>query len=84
MRTTIDIQDNLLRQAKVLAAANGCKLADVVNEAVQALITNRLAKPKRTAKPKGFKIKPYGGSGVKAGVDLSNNALLLDIMDGLR
>lgn len=41
MRTTIDLNDELLRKAKRLAADEGVTLKDVVERAVRALVERR-------------------------------------------
>ena len=41
MRTTIDIDEPLLRQAKAKAALEGKKLKDVVNEALEELLLSK-------------------------------------------
>lgn len=76
MRTTVSIDDDLLRQAKVRAAEEGRTLSDIVNESLRERFVRRAA-----VEP--WKPVTFRGNGVRPGVDLTNNAALLDLMDGL-
>lgn len=61
MRTTIDISESLLRKAKAKAALEGRKLTDVVNEALEDLLSAGpgLENPSRTL-PKNVRIDTVG------------------------
>lgn len=80
MRTTITIEDRLLRQAKQQAAMENCTLGDVVNHALRS----RLAEDLRSRKDRLEErpLKTYGGAGLQPGVDLSDSAALGELMDG--
>ena len=41
MRTTVIIDDVLLREAKQVAARSGCTLSDLINQALGAALTKR-------------------------------------------
>ena len=71
MRTTINIDDQLLLSAKHRAVERGVSLASII-EAVQA----------QERKP--IRLITASGSGVKPGVDLDNGRALLDLMDDRR
>ena len=77
MRTTIRLDDNLLRRAKAVAAANGTSLNQVIEDAVRAALAARTP----AARVKEPDLPTYGGRGLRAGVDLDDNATLLDVMD---
>lgn len=76
MRTTIRLDDALLRDAKSIAAKAGRSLNDFIADAVQAAIRS-------SSQPTGSVEIPVfrGGRGVHAGVNLDSNAALLDLMD---
>lgn len=76
MRTTIRLDDALLRQAKAAAAASGRSLNDLIVDAVRAAIAGR-SRVVRVAEP----LPTYKGRGLQAGVDLDDSAALLDLMD---
>jgi hypothetical protein len=75
MRTTIRLDDALLRQAKAAAAASGRSLNDLIVDAVRAALSARPS-PKRVAE-----IPTFRGRGLQPGVDLDNSAGLLQLMD---
>ena len=77
MRTTIDINDGLLRAAKSRAARDRRTLKAVVEQALREL----LAGPARAAAD-GPPIPVFRGQGVQPGVDLTDNAALEDRMNG--
>ncbi len=76
MRTTIRLEDHLLREAKAQAARAGRSLNDFIEEAVRAALHND---------GRSQPVPPLplfrGGRGLRAGVDLDSNAALLDMMD---
>ncbi len=76
MRTTIRLDDSLLREAKARAASGGRSLNDFIEEAVRLAV---LASAPSDAAP----IIPVftGGRGVRPGVNLDSHADLLDVMD---
>jgi len=59
MRTTISIQDSLLKQAKRQAAKENCTLGDIVNDALRS----RLVEDSRFRESLGEDppLKTYGG-----------------------
>jgi hypothetical protein len=79
MRTTIKLDDELLIQAKAVAARTGRTLADVIEEAVRESFARR-----RNAR-QGLEVPAlptFGSGGLRPGVDLDDSATLLDVMDG--
>jgi Arc/MetJ family transcription regulator len=76
MRTTIDIGDELLRQAKKRAANEGVPLRNVVESALRSYLA---AQRKRG----GYKLRWRTERGrVQPGVNLDDRDALFDLMDG--
>ena len=81
MRTTIRLDDALLRQAKQLAAERGETLTATIEQGLRLVLAN--AQKRHTRKRIDLPVSRVGG-GTLAGVDLSNSAALLDRMEGRR
>lgn len=81
MKTTLDINDALLRNAKALAAQQRTSLTRVIEEGLQLRL--RAGSGVQTArKSRGPVIPVYRGrGGLVAGVDPLSNKALLDAMD---
>lgn len=80
MRTTVNIQDDLLAQARERAAREGKSVGALINDALQA----ELRRAERTDDPaRREPVITFRGQGVRPGVDLNSMADLLDAMDGL-
>jgi hypothetical protein len=77
MRTTIRIDDQLLAEAKQLAARTGQTLTAVIEDALRQM----LAQQKQIADRPPVKLLTVSGQGLQAGVDLDDSAALLDLMD---
>lgn len=78
MRTTVDLDEHILGQAKELAAARRITLSNVIEEALREAFMRR-AGHRRTQRV-ALTTDP-GGGGVRPGVDLADNAALRDLMD---
>jgi hypothetical protein len=76
VRTTIRLEDELLQQAKALAARSGRTLTRVIEDALREAI-GRLEEGVGVSPPS---IPIYGDGGVQPGVDLDSSAALLDLM----
>lgn len=76
MRTTVSINDDLLRQARIAAVESGRSLGDVVDDALRALLSS--AATRRS--PASVELVTYGGSGLVPGVDLEDKAALALIL----
>jgi hypothetical protein len=78
MRTTVRIDDELLRAAKKAAVESGRTLTAVIEDALRQTLTNGNRPPKRTR----FKLPSLDLGDTMPGVDLDNSAALLDLMEG--
>ena len=75
MRTTLNLDDQLLKSAKHRAIEENVSLARVIESSLREF----LSKPKEKREP--IRLLTASGPGVKPGVDLENGRSLLDIMD---
>jgi hypothetical protein len=76
MRTTINIDDQLLMYAKLQAAQQGCTLKQVVEDALREFFSHhRLERDP-------VKLETVTGAGLKPGVNLDDGRSLNNIMDG--
>ena len=78
MRTTIRLDDALLRRAKARAASSGQSLNDFIADAVRAALAARSARSARDVIE--LPISSARG-GLRPGVDINDSAALLDLMD---
>lgn len=76
MRTTLDINDRLMAEAKSLAARRGLSLKALVEEALRERLHARGDNPRAAVL-----LPTYSGDGLQPGVDLSDSAALLEAMD---
>jgi hypothetical protein len=75
MRTTIRLDDLLLRQAKATAATQGRSLNDFIVDAVRAAVARRTVRDR-------VPLPSFKGAGRQYGVDLDDSSSLLDLMEG--
>lgn len=78
MRTTIDLDSDLLKRAKEFAARHRRTLTSLVEDALAELLGRAQAKPLRTSVRLKTSSRPPGTC---PGVDLDHAAALLDVMD---
>ena len=76
MRTTIDIDEQLLLYAKNQATLQNTSLKKVLEDALRNLFSQQ------QTPHKPIKLKTCSGEGLKAGVNLNNSQSLNDIMEG--
>jgi hypothetical protein len=76
MRTTINIAEQLYRDAKARAASTGQTVSEVIEDAVREALRPKASDPTPVAPQPVF-----GGSGVLAGIDVTDSGSLLDAMD---
>ena len=81
MRTTVDLDDHLLREAKVVARQNGETLTSFIEDALRERLARRRAV--QTGTREWVSLPTNGGEGLHPGVDLDDSRALLDIMDGI-
>lgn len=79
MRTTIRIDDQLLREAKKRAAERGTTLTSVIEDSLRETLGRR----ERPRPRRKFRLPTFGVGGVFPGVDLDDSAALLDRMEGI-
>ena len=79
VRTTVNIQDNLLHQAKELATRSRRPLGEVVDDALRLL----LSRSDEGRRGGSVELPTYGGSGVQAGVDLEDKDALSSLLDAV-
>lgn len=80
MRTTVILPDELYRQVKSRARAEDRTVTSFLEEALRAALADAARQPART-KADVFLAPPSGGSGLRPGVDLDDNAAVEDILD---
>jgi Bacterial antitoxin of type II TA system, VapB len=76
VRTTVNIDDNLLAEAKVLAARTSRPLGAVVDDALRAMFRRGADEHGR----KEFRLPTHGTGGLQAGIDLEDKDALAEVM----
>ncbi len=76
MRTTVDLPDDLLSEARARAAREGRSLSEVVGDAVRSAFARAT-----TAERQPVELPTFGGGGLQPGIDLDDSAALLDLME---
>lgn len=77
MRTTVRLDDRLLREAKQYAAHHGRTLTAVLEDALRLFLSR--APERRPRRP--FTLKTFKGNGLRPGVDLDDSAALWDLTE---
>jgi len=79
MRTTLDLDDQLLKEAKKLAAERGTTLTAVMEDALR-IVVRRVDRAERRRR---VRLPTFGvpGEGFMPGVDISDNAATRDLLD---
>ncbi len=77
MRTTVDIDDQLLHYAKQKAAEQNCSLKNIMEDALRDFFS------RPSPNDQNIKLETFSGDGLKPGVDLDNSRRLNDIIDGM-
>jgi hypothetical protein len=80
MRTTIRLDEDLLRQTKALAARTGRTLTAVIEDALRETLARQRSRQDRSRAV----LPTFRGNGPQPGIDLDDTAGLLDIMNGSR
>lgn len=77
MRTTINVDDQLLKQAKARAAASGVTLGQLIEDALRESLIRY-----ETLEDRGrVRLITMQGTGTRPGIDLDNSQSLLEIME---
>jgi hypothetical protein len=77
MRTTIRLPDDLYRRVRMTAASEGATVTAFIEDALRGALARREQTP--PAEP--YHVQPFGGHGPQPGVDLDDNAALIELMD---
>lgn len=77
MRTTIRLDDQLLKSAKRFAHETGQSLTKLIEDALRHALARRAAKPAH----KPVKLTTVSGRGLRAGVDIDDSAALLAFIE---
>lgn len=78
MRTTVNIDDQLLIEVKTVAARSGRTMAAVIEDALRQALAARGS----NGQVSPVTLPTHDGGGVQPGVDLDDSASLLDLMEG--
>ncbi|HJU01478.1 MAG TPA: type II toxin-antitoxin system VapB family antitoxin [Actinomycetes bacterium] len=76
MRTTINLDDTLLAEARQVAARTGRSLTAVVEDALRQSLYRREPTTRQAVE-----LPVFGEGGTQPGVDLDDSAALLDLME---
>lgn len=77
MRTTINVDEQLLIQAKAQAAASGVTLTQLIEDALRESLIRRESVENRGR----VRLITMKGTGTRPGIDLDNSQSLLEIME---
>ena len=77
MRTTINIDEHLLHEAKEVALRTNRSLSEIIEEGMRLFLRGRNP-PKATKK---VNLITFSGGGLQPGIDLDDSAALLGIME---
>jgi len=80
MRTTVTIRDDLYLEVRKFAAARGCTVGSVLEDAVTLLLVRQLEALDTTAATI-LELPTFSGGGLQPGVDLDSNASLSELLD---
>ena len=78
MRTTVRLNDNILRTAKKVAVERHTTLTALIDAGLRYILN---LSSRKSHTPKVIKLKTVRGSGLKIGISLDNNAGLLAKME---
>lgn len=76
MRTTVNIDDELLAEAKVFAVRTARSLGAVIDDALRMLLRDNTADPDRGE----FRLPTHGSGGLHPGVDIDDKEALAELM----
>lgn len=76
MRTTVNIDDHLLAEAKVLAARTSRSLGSILDDALRAMLHRDTGPKARQV----FELPTHGHGGLQPGVDLDDKDALAELI----
>jgi hypothetical protein len=76
VRTTVNINDHLLAEAKVLAARTSRSLGAVLDDALRTMLRRDADEYGRSE----FRLPTHGTGGLQAGVDLEDKEALAELL----
>jgi plasmid stability protein len=76
VRTTVNIDDALLAEAKIVAARTSRSLGSVVEDALREMLS-RVADESRAPE---FRLPTHGSGGLRPGVDLDDKEALAELL----
>lgn len=77
MRTTVRLDDDLLREAKKLALDTERTLTNLIEDGLRTLLSRRKKETRRSR----VHLKTVRGQGVHRGIDLDDTASLIEVME---
>jgi hypothetical protein len=77
VRTTVNIDDEVLERAKALAQARQLTLGEVISDGLRTLLYSN----SEEQKDKNIRLVTFRGNGTCPGVDLDSNDSLLNTME---
>lgn len=75
MRTTVNIDDDLLEQLRAISATTRQPLGELVDDALRLMLSRRQEGPRRE-----LELPTYGQRGLQPGVDLEDKEALADLL----
>ncbi|MGV0815789.1 type II toxin-antitoxin system VapB family antitoxin [Mycolicibacterium boenickei] len=75
MRTTVNIDDALLAEAKIVAARTSRSLGSVVEDALREMLSRVAHESTAT-----FRLPTHGSGGLRPGVDLDDKEALAELL----
>ena len=78
MRTTVRLDEALMREAKRYATEHDKTLTKIIEEALREKLARKQPEPQIA------ELRTFDGGGLQPGVNLDDNAATRDLMDGLR
>ena len=82
MRTTVNVPEGLLKQAREAALQRGCSLSELVAESLRETLAGG-SRSKSARRAAVRRLITFRGTGIQPGVDLASSESLTDRMEGL-
>ncbi len=76
MRTTLNLDDDLMQRAREVAASSGSTLSRLIEDALRQSLERR-----QSTAVEPLDLLTVGGRGLQPGVDLDDSASLLELME---